>query len=309
MTRDYVLEALSKELMHYLNVNSLNKEKIEEAISKIDFHQMCNDVLNKLSDNSVEQLKESMHEIVHNEKENTQLFLTYLNQKYNKGFVASETMYILVTEAGKEYCDFVNKLDFNIVKDKQFLFVALKGIHSRACQQYDEILCLITNGFADGALARWRSLYELSIIAYFIAEKGEEVAESFISCALSNDRYDWAKVADCFKNTTYKHISFGDILKNCNYETSKWKNIYNTANKLVHASPQGTFDRLGRGSASQNLPVGRSDYGLKLPAEAAALSLNVINEIFLNVFPNGKSALSIHCINKWTDIISEYYLE
>ena len=46
-----------------------------------------------------------------------------------------------------------------------------------------------------------------------------------------------------------------------------------------------------------------------MPAEAAALSLNVINEIFLSLFPNGKSALAINYINKWTDIISEYYSE
>lgn len=306
MARDYVLEALYKELMSLVEDNTFKDTK--DMLNRLNIRKMCKDVLEKLSNESVEYYKKNMYETVFKEREETDEFLKDLNFKYNKAFIASEAMYILVADAGREYSDFVSKLDFNIVKDKQFLFVALKGIHLRACQQYDEIICLITNGFADGALARWRSLYELSVIAYFIAEKGEAVAESFISRAVSNDRYDWAKAADCFKDT-YKHISFADILRNCNYETSNWKGIYNTANKLVHASPQGTFDRLGRGDSSNIIPIGRSDYGLKLPAEAAALSLNVINEIFLSLFPNGKSALAINYINKWTDIISEYYSE
>lgn len=33
-------------------------------------------------------------------------------------------------------------------------------LHARACQVADEIVCLLSNGFADGAMARWRTLQD-----------------------------------------------------------------------------------------------------------------------------------------------------
>jgi hypothetical protein len=35
----------------------------------------------------------------------------------------------------------------------------------RGCQVTDEILCLLENGFADGAMARWRTLHEITVVA------------------------------------------------------------------------------------------------------------------------------------------------
>lgn len=59
-------------------------------------------------------------------------------------------------------------------------YTALKYIHGRGLQQFLEIITLMKNGFADGAYSRWRSLYELNIIASFISEYGEEIAEAYI---------------------------------------------------------------------------------------------------------------------------------
>ena len=54
------------------------------------------------------------------------------------------------------------------------------------------------NGFADGAYSRWRSLYELNIIASFISKYGEEVAEAYISSHNTEDRYEWARACGEF---------------------------------------------------------------------------------------------------------------
>ncbi|TKX50421.1 hypothetical protein EXE49_07160 [Halorubrum sp. ASP121] len=40
---------------------------------------------------------------------------------------------------------------------------------------------LLKGGFADGAFARWRSLYELAITSSFISQHGNETAESFLN--------------------------------------------------------------------------------------------------------------------------------
>lgn len=53
---------------------------------------------------------------------------------------------------------------------------ALGGIHARALRTARAILVLLQHGTADEAYARWRTLYELSVIADFISNHGEEAA-------------------------------------------------------------------------------------------------------------------------------------
>lgn len=51
----------------------------------------------------------------------------------------------------------------------------------RACQVTDEIICLLENGFADGAMARWRTLHEIAVVAAVISRHGESIVERYIA--------------------------------------------------------------------------------------------------------------------------------
>ena len=53
-------------------------------------------------------------------------------------------------------------------------------LHVRACQVTGEIIVLLENGYADGAMARWRTLHEMTIVAGVIAKFGEELAERYV---------------------------------------------------------------------------------------------------------------------------------
>lgn len=58
---------------------------------------------------------------------------------------------------------------------------------------YLEILTLVKNGLADGAFARWRSLFELSVISNFISSNSEEVAKAYYEASEGDGKwYDWA---------------------------------------------------------------------------------------------------------------------
>lgn len=59
------------------------------------------------------------------------------------------------------------------------VFDTLARLHPRALLVASEILCLIKGGFADGALTRWRSLHELTVISMFIAKHGYEAEFSY----------------------------------------------------------------------------------------------------------------------------------
>jgi Family of unknown function (DUF5677) len=56
----------------------------------------------------------------------------------------------------------------------------LARLHAQACQVAAEVLELLRAGFADGAMARWRTLYEVTILAEFINRHGEVAAERFV---------------------------------------------------------------------------------------------------------------------------------
>ena len=50
-------------------------------------------------------------------------------------------------------------------EDENHLLIALTGLQARGCEIGFEVFTLLKNGFPDGAHARWRSLYEISVIA------------------------------------------------------------------------------------------------------------------------------------------------
>lgn len=76
-------------------------------------------------------------------------------------------------------------------RDDPRLFVLFR-LHARACQIALEVLTLLENGFADGAMARWRTLHELAVIAALIDAGDTELAQRYID----HDAVDLKRQAD-----------------------------------------------------------------------------------------------------------------
>lgn len=69
--------------------------------------------------------------------------------------------------------DRVDALDQSVKLDM------IDGLHEKGCTIATEILVLLRAGLADGAFARWRSLYEVEVIAGFIASQSPSTAERY----------------------------------------------------------------------------------------------------------------------------------
>jgi hypothetical protein len=65
-------------------------------------------------------------------------------------------------------------------KDNDFVFQALIRLHARACLITSEIIALLKSGHASGAHSRWRTLHEIAVVSFFIAQNGNEVAERYL---------------------------------------------------------------------------------------------------------------------------------
>lgn len=287
----------------------LSDTAILERINKIDFTEIFSKMAETVAINTVETLEKTMYERVLEERAQTAEFMARHEQIWGKGFVASEAMYIMVLETVDMYRQYVDDLPAETIEEKQYHLAALRQIHARACQQFLEITYLIKAGFADGAFARWRSMYELSVVADFLINNDESVALAFIESADSDDSWhNWAKAAPCFAGHK-GNITFNDIQNKCDLSTDVWRKQYKLANKVVHASPQGTFNILGAFVDTSVLQAGHSDYGVSLAAEHSAISLAVITASFLTILPYGDGTVHASTIGKWVDIVRKYYYE
>lgn len=57
------------------------------------------------------------------------------------------------------------------------------ALHEKGCATATEIMVLLRAGLADGALARWRSLYEVELVASFLAANDDTVSERYLDHA------------------------------------------------------------------------------------------------------------------------------
>lgn len=205
-------------------------------------------------------------------------------------------------------------------KSKRHMFRrwVLVRLHVRACQVVDEIVCLLENGFADGAMARWRTLHEISVIAALIADGDEETAERYIL----HDAVEVKRQADDFDETqvplgfppigkrerqaiernynaavqrfgqTFVH-PYGWASKRLNHKKPTFKELqraagraslsryYKVASFNIHAGARSLFFNLSSMGDQDILVVGRSNAGLVEPGTLTAQALLLITSLYV----------------------------
>ena len=289
--------------------NEQIEQRLEEAISDGRISHAAEEIISRVTEHSVDYFKSNMYDRVLYERAEAARFMAHNEQIWGKGFIVSEAMYAFILDMAKDFNAYVWELPQSRVLPCQFRLLSLREIHGRACQQFLEILYLLKAGFADGAYARWRSLYELSVIAQFIVQTGEGVAKAYFEARESDDRFQqWPKALPLFSK--YKQgVPFSKIQDYCNLP-KEWKAQYELACKITHASPQGTFARLSNGPTAQNMiPVGHSDYGLAMPAVDSAIALAKISMWFFATVVYGDSLVYIQSIGKYMEILRDCYAE
>lgn len=303
-----VQDTFFKVLADYVEEHKLSKEEIDKRITRVlergVIEETYSDFVENISNTLAENIESSMYEHVLDARAHTAEFLARQEQKWGKAFVASEALYLCIFEATENYNAFVVSKHAG---EENYTYLVLKNIQGRALQIYKEILCLNQNGFADGALARWRSLYELSVIACFIKKYGEPIAQAYVNSIDNEKTNEWARSAPCFKHKKANdRITLQNLIDNSEINES-WRSEYKFSNLFVHSSADATFNRLGTLGKSKIIPVGQTDWGMSLPATNAAYSLVLITVELFNLFPHGDSIAAAKAFIAWTNRIKEFY--
>jgi hypothetical protein len=311
VSQDFTKDLIWSTLRNYIKKQiqaGLSIEEIESQLTDGRVETATVTVVEKIVQDCLADIHANMYEAIMQEQRNAAQFMVHNEQIWQSGFVASDMMYLMVLEAAESYSKLFDELSDDKKREIQYRYIVLKELHGRALQEFLEILWLLKGGFADGAYARWRSMYELSVVAEFITQNGEVVAKAYYEESYTDRReYEWAKVVPCFAD---KHsITFNMIQQKCKELEETWGSQYRLSNKVLHAAPQGTFDRLGKPSDFNIVAVGRSDYCIEMPAINSAISLAIISTNFFTLFPSCDGAIYANVIAKWVDTIREYYTD
>lgn len=241
------------------------------------------------------------------ERNDTQHFRDRIDLRWAKAIDPLRMMLIASREVGQEFSE---KLTRSKAKNGIVKREAIMALHMRACQTTMEILTLLENGLSDGAFARWRTLYEISVVALLIDRFGDEIAERYLAHdvvtmreAIKNEfkhdgqQYDPValkgeerEIEDEFQSLIGQYGksfggSYGWAAESLKIKSPRlqdletaidWNSLppnYKWSSYKVHAGVAGTIRSLGTFGGQPILHAGASNVGLDTPAINTAYTL------------------------------------
>ena len=190
-------------------------------------------------------------------------------------------------------------------------YLACMGLLRNSIKILYEIYTLSLNGYADGAFARWRSLYENFVTIKLLIKLDEETSELFIKyqtiikgkrvkdfnrLSVSNSSEDLKSILDEYEhlksNYSEEFTTFnGWLYKNFTQRedrsftklsefvgNSEWLFPYRMACDYMHCNSFSAFESIGMFNGQ--FPMGPSEFGLAFPI---GLTINIAIYICINL--------------------------
>ncbi len=296
------LNAEFLKLIHGISASSeveLTEDLIGDAITE---------ALPKISERLLQELHKDAPEMLFWERHHGHGFCERLIHRWQEGFDLLDMLGVICLETGEMV---VRDVSPELKRSETPRFESLSRLHARACLIFGEIVCLLKSGYADGALARWRALHEIAVVALFIAENPVNLSVRFldhrhIECWRRMQKYqDHCKrlgcepysdaemnnaeqVANALKEK-YGHAferDYGWAAEALDSGNPKFTNLeirvgiqhlrpyYQWACERIHASSNGLYRTLGLVNSEDLMLAGPSNAGLADPAQLAAISLH-----------------------------------
>lgn len=121
-------------------------------------------------------VKQSAH--LHEVRKDLRAFNRRNESRWKRAFDALEALWQVCSEIGGEFNRHYRPA---AVTDNDYQFEALASLHAKALLVTRECLALMQQGFAEGALARWRTLHEIAATALLIQQSDQQVALRYLA--------------------------------------------------------------------------------------------------------------------------------
>jgi len=322
---------------------TLTDEEIEELEVEIsDFTEnKLPEIVRSLAKETAKQIGETLRKDWPNQKlHNDETVSGFRDRLENDWGIAFDILRMMLTvsrELGPEFSDWARSQEARNTPARN---EALIKLHARGCQVADEVICLMENGFADGAFARWRTLHEISVVASLITESDEDLAIRYFEHegieakramdhfkihyeALGYEKPSDAEVTaidDAYEELLdrYGHrfgAEFGWAAPHLGKKRVRFidleeavgqiakRSYYKFASHNVHASSKGIEYRLGLLNQGQVLLAGRSNIGFFEPANSTAQSLCQLNGTIFRDRWELDTLISLHILlDYWSEV-------
>ncbi len=198
---------------------------------------------------------------------------------------------------------------------------ALLMVHARACTTASEVHALLRTGHPNGAFARWRTMHELAVVAFLLADADETLSERFVShVAVGNwkDAQRWQDHAETLGHERFtdaemqeladardelrdqfgadycndwgwalplfpgrSSVTFVDLAERV--DLAHHRPYVNLANHTNHGGSKGSYlNRVEFPDGTFVTLGGSTTHGLAEPASAALIALNHVTIALLN---------------------------
>lgn len=300
-------------------------DKLKDFLANIEGDKISNkDILCKKLDSFFESFygsfEDSCMRELHKKTDEIEEFKKENIKRYQKGFDVLDMHIDTCIYCG---CEFQKQILEQDKYSEDVYIGMLMRIHARACRVALETTTLMKSGYADAALSRWRSLYELGLAALAIKELGRNAAQDYFISGLVKSYEGMEEYQKCagqmgFRSYTQEEMETaknnlentlnqfkkekGDYIGEFGWlrcyiksgkrdkveeflNLKKWSHDYKWASQDIHAGYRDPQSLLGMSQAKQpGLLVGPSDSGMTDPAHRTAICLNWVTSAFLNAY-------------------------
>jgi len=321
----------------FLEQAEITEENYNKEIFETKFLIFIDDFSKKIISN----LNENVDELVTYEKDKNENFQLNNNKRWKDLFSTYEVLLSCSLDMMKLWRS-KNDTSENILTS------TLLRLHAKGYLIAKEILYLCQGGYADGALARWRSLHEITCFSLFILKYGDECAERFIHHSIideikhfqhHNKHKDRLKVEAVYAQDEHEKLAafleekYGKyfdkpyawankFLTDKPKETINFSRIeehvsldhyrffYSQASQGIHGAFLHLIDNLGIRECKEDvLLVGQSDSGMALPISSASISLSIITTQILSINSQIEDVVSIKVIEYYRQKIEEIIVQ
>ncbi len=295
-----------------------DKENLTESLENFLNHSLPKviaDTINFTGKAIIEEFYKNWPELKLSHSHESRHFSDRIDLRWSKGLDPLRMMLIASREVGAVFSDRLHRSKAKTGLRKR---EALLILHLRACRTTLEILTLIENGLPDGAFARWRTLYEITVVAFFLDKHDDETAERYLAHDAVGAReflltehkfaaqeYDPSKLKGHARKIEkdYQEVvkaygksfsgPYGWAAESLGIKSPRLQHIekaidwgalpphYKSSSQLVHAGSSGALRTLGTVGADRILHVGATNAGLDIPAINTAHSLLQITSLLI----------------------------
>jgi hypothetical protein len=269
-------------------------------------------------------------------------FQSRLEARWGKALDLLRMMVTIAREFGGDSAKAGELSQDHFLRNKQLVL----RLHVRACHVASEIICLLDNGYADGAMARWRTLHEIGVVAALLEMAGGDTAERYVAFSAIEAKRGLQEYLNCQDELGYEPFpaetidrinekfdaaierygkpfgtpygwaahylkkdkpTFSDIEKAVDRDWQR--SHYKMASYNVHAGPHAAYFRLGLMAGTEGYLAGPSNAGLHEPGQNTGYTLAQISAVVIGKSPSMDQLVAVQVLEKLAREIPREFAE